>query len=418
MDSPLVIEFDNSKGKNRLLFSGNAVQSWDPVDRVIETVSPEALKVLTDDLQKDLTTLRESLQHAVILKGQEELVGDRLEEFYAAGRTFWRNFIRQRDPTLLLSRLRDSLTKGLPPQWWDLSPDKIAANVATVEVKGWREVLLPIDALPLGNRERLSYTADPSDVRALASLFGGYCCVVRYVSYGKDDARPAGHSFARSMLPPAPTVDPKAVVYLRSEGATYYDDMWKYLKGQWHVLGPFPRRGELEDGGSIARCLLNPDAMYLADSRSYVHPGITHIHAHAKMGKGFARKLYIKFCYGSKTVEFISADVELALEQLEAAPNSCGPLVVFSACHAQGGLQPPLANTAFDLAEAGCRAVVGPRDAIPAGVAYAFSRDLYNGLSLRDEVGRAVVRCRWNLLRSFNNPLGILYSVFGNTGKL
>ena len=159
--------------------------------------------------------------------------------------------------------------------------------------------------------------------------------------------------------------------------------------------------------------------MPLPDSSSYVLPGITHIHAHAKSYKELSRNLSVKFSYESRTAELTGADVVLATKQLKRkALDSCGPLVVFSACYAQGGLQPPLVNTAFDLAEAGCRAVVGPRDAIPALVAYAFSRDLYNGLSLGAEVGRAVVRCRWNLLQALNNPLGILYSVFGNTAKL
>lgn len=421
MDGPLLIEYDRSTGKDLLIFSGNAVQGWDEADRVIEVVSPEALINLTDYFQNDLISLRESLQDVVQLTGKERLVGRCLTKFYTAGNKFWGTLIG-RDPTILLSRLRHALTTGLPRQWWLLPAHEIAAKVGTVEVKGRRGVLLPIDALPLGDPGLLSYAADRSEILALASHLGGYCCVVRYVSYGTDDddPPPGGQRFARSMLPPAPTVDPDAVVYLRSERAPLQKPMEDYLTdNHWQVLGPLPKSGQLEDGLGIARCLLISEAMPRRDASSYVLPGITHIHAHAKSNKEFSTNLTVEFCYESKTVELISTDVELAKNQLKNSPqSSCGPLVVFSACQAQGGLQPPLVNTAFDLAEAGCRAVVGPRDAIPAGVAYAFSRDLYNELSLRNELGRAVVRCRWNLLKSLNNPLGILYSVFGNTAKL
>jgi hypothetical protein len=421
VDGRLVIEYDRSTGKDLLIFSGNAVQGWDEADRVIEIVSPGVLINLTDHFQNDLTSLRESLQETINLTGKEKLVGRCLTKFYTAGNKFWSTLIG-RDPTILLSRLRNALTTGLPRQWWLLPPDEIAAKVGTVEVKGRRGGLLPIDALPLGDPALLSYAADRSEILALASYLGGYCCVVRYVSYGTDDddPPPSGQRFARSMLPPPSTVDPDAVVYLRSETAPLQKNMANYLtENHWQVLGPFPKSGQLEDGLDIARCLLIPDAMSLRDTSSYVLPGITHIHAHAKSYKELSRNLSVEFCYESKAAELTSTDVELAKNQVKSSPpSSCGPLVVFSACHAQGGLQPPLVNTAFDLAEAGCRAVVGPRDAIPAGVAYAFSRDLYNGLSLRDELGRAVVRCRWNLLQKLNNPLGILYSVFGNTAKL
>jgi hypothetical protein len=421
VNGPLLIEYANSKGKHQLLFSGNGVQGWHPDDRVVETASPEALANLAGILQNDLTTLRQSLQHKTSLAGQEKLVGRSLTRFCQAGVEFWKHFV-EGDPTMLLSRLRGAVTMGLPQQWWIRPAHEIAAKAGTVEVKGPRKALLPIDALPLGDPELLSYAADQSEILALASYFGGYCCVVRYVSYGTDDddPPPGGQRSARSMLPPAPTTDPDAVVCLRSMTAPLYKDTADYLRDhRWRVLGLFPESGKLEDGLDIARCLLNPEAMPVPGSSSYVLPGIAHIHAHANSYREFARNLSVEFRYESKATELTSADVQLVKNQLkQSPPNSCGPLVVFSACDAQGELQPPLVNTAFDLAEAGCRAVIGPRNAIPEGLAYAFSRDLYTGLRLGDEVGRAVMWCRWNLLKALNNPLGILYSVFGNTAKL
>ena len=343
------------------------------------------------------------------------------------------------DPTPLLRRLRDSLTEGWPRQWWLLPPDKIAELVRAVEVKGKREVLLPIDALPLGDFERpLASIVDRTDLLSLMSLFGGYCCVVRYVSYGKDREDENGDSLTagprvlmRSMLPPAPTTDPAAVAYLRSKTAEYHDLMYDYLVGnKWRVLGPFPARGELKDGESIAQFLLSSGLLPLPDSGEYVLPGIAHVHAHATSERGFSRELVVQFSDESGTVELTSGSVEEAMRILEkermrileepggSPPDSCGPLVVFSACGALSGLGSPLVSTAFNMAETGCRAVIGPRDAIPASVAYAFSRDLFKGLGQHGEVGRVTVGCRWHLMQSENNPLGILYSVFGNTAKL
>jgi hypothetical protein len=420
MNRTLFIECHHNKGQ--VEFSGAPVQDWGVEDR-IKSVDLASVNSLAGNLQHDLAQLRLKLQKRLIWGHTEEDlrgVGKSLNTFLLAGHGFWRALLGN-SPQRLLDLLHEAATRDLPNKWWLLDPQELSRRVLYIEVKGSRNALLPMDILPIGNPELSLDNIKGSDLFQIASLFGGFSSIVRYVSYGTEPGRENGtRVLGRSALPPPSAADPGSVVYFRSEDALYFDRMHSYLKEEgWRTLGPYPRRGTLDRGTHIAYCLLNPDAIAVDDSRRGVLPGIAHIHAHANTRPGLGKQLIVVFSYDSECFELTSTDIENAITIVERnPPGTSGLLVVFSACYALGGLGSNLVSTAFNLAEAGCRAVVGPRDAIPASVAYTFSRILYRGLARKEAIGRIVVESRWKLLKKFGNPLGILYSVFGETSAL
>src|SRR5260370_656563 len=101
MGSPLWIEFDYAEGEGRLTFSGDAVRRWDPVDRVIEHISPGILSSLTKDLQDDLVSLRKRFQDTLVFRGYEQAVGKTLSEYCSAGTIFWHKLIGSNPAQLL-----------------------------------------------------------------------------------------------------------------------------------------------------------------------------------------------------------------------------------------------------------------------------------------------------------------------------
>ena len=55
---------------------------------------------------------------------------------------------------------------------------------------------------------------------------------------------------------------------------------------------------------------------------------------------------------------------------------------------------------------------IGTEAKIPTNVAATFSRYFYHSLFRGFDVGQSMYHARWGLLHRFNNPLGILYTLY------
>jgi hypothetical protein len=96
------------------------------------------------------------------------------------------------------------------------------------------------------------------------------------------------------------------------------------------------------------------------------------------------------------------------------APTSPMPLVLFNACGATR-IDPAAAATLPGFMLNGrCRAFIGPETKVPDVPASAFASYFYWALMDRATVAQALWRARQNLLWNDWNPVGILYTLYGN----
>ena len=64
--------------------------------------------------------------------------------------------------------------------------------------------------------------------------------------------------------------------------------------------------------------------------------------------------------------------------------------------------------------ENGNRGFIGTETRVPDLVATEYSRIFYKHLVGGETVGYAMHQAKWDLLRQFKNPLGVLYTLYGN----
>jgi CHAT domain len=91
-----------------------------------------------------------------------------------------------------------------------------------------------------------------------------------------------------------------------------------------------------------------------------------------------------------------------------------GPLVFLNACG--GSRMTPNGVTSFPrffLNNNNC-GVIGTETPIPDTFATMFADEFYKTLMQGQKTGGALFTARWSLLKRHNNPLGILYSAYGN----
>lgn len=90
------------------------------------------------------------------------------------------------------------------------------------------------------------------------------------------------------------------------------------------------------------------------------------------------------------------------------------PLVFLNACGAST-LDPSLISSfpSFFL-RAGNIGVIGPETKIPDLFAAEFSKSFYESFIRNSTLGQAIYKAKWQLLKKYLNPLGVLYSMYAN----
>jgi len=92
------------------------------------------------------------------------------------------------------------------------------------------------------------------------------------------------------------------------------------------------------------------------------------------------------------------------------------PVVLFNACETGGGGVRPMNNNGFvgALTRAGARAVIVTETPVWNNFAYHFGQHVFDGLVQGFSVSAALRNARLRHLREWNNPLGLIYTLYGN----
>jgi hypothetical protein len=95
-------------------------------------------------------------------------------------------------------------------------------------------------------------------------------------------------------------------------------------------------------------------------------------------------------------------------------PRPPRPLVFMNACDTST-INPASAASFVQLfLENGNRGFIGTETKIPDQVAAQYSHLFYSHLLDGETVGHAMHQAKWDLLQQFKNPLGVLYTLYGN----
>ena len=388
---------------------GAAVANWREDEKRIAHIDLQTLKDLKEGLRGDVQEKWVSGFSNSDYKPHLGYISDVLFDLSMNGRTFWRRLCD--DNLDWLPRLRDELTAHMPDGWWLFSPEELSQLVPQIETIGPPEAILPLDILPLGELERISYTADLEDIKLLASYFGGFSSIVRSTT-----------------LKAGPKVHPQmtqggAVLFLRSVTAPGFQGATEVLRifdrQGWNMLGPFPSAGAYASGVLIAEALVTQTVAPVGAPRI---PDLVQIHAHARQGSGLGNALVISFDYGKGEHEFTElrgSHVETILLQAkllheDGISRPPGPIVIINACEALGHIGAEDRSVGLELARIGTRVLVGPREEVAGTFAVLFGSAIVANLMKDLTVGEAVVASRWTLLNSHANPTGLLYVSFGD----
>jgi hypothetical protein len=308
------------------------------------------------------------------------------------------------------------LINGLQKFWreavWQW--DNPARPPAVIEYVGHPEYVIPIEHMPLFDLAGCGRpTTDPNAFVAQCRAFVGFSCVVRRrllldnsISQC-DDLRPAGRG--------------KVVMrFLRHAGLkgaeTEYDWLTSDAKEQVDVLGPFP--AEAERAVDIVEQIFDP--RWLPGGRRRSDPEqIQHFSCHCDTTRRNPLDYELRLRgSGSAEVRVRVRDLDKHFPRLSGAAWSDVemPLVVLNACGTSA--TDPVTATSFPrmFLENGNRAVIGTEVAMPDHMAATFSQRFYELFLLKGTpLGLAVNEARNHMLTESRNPLGLAYSVYGNT---
>lgn len=96
------------------------------------------------------------------------------------------------------------------------------------------------------------------------------------------------------------------------------------------------------------------------------------------------------------------------------APKYSRPFAFLNACATNSPSTESLATWTDALLWAGYRGVIGTEAAAPDIFASMFSRVFYGEMIARRTVGQALQHAKWKMLKRWKNPMGLLYTLFGN----
>jgi hypothetical protein len=326
---------------------------------------------------------------------------------------------------LLYQRGRRLLFQLIGPQHWpavhnlilaacpDWDQDFVDTPPPLVELQARLEDLVPIELLPLFSGPKPSQITGPESLSAVAHRFLGFSTIVRRLFRGCPLA-------GDSLLENSPRLPVKFFHHAELLGA---QDELQFLSQQQGIdlEGPWPNeelpRARIVE--HLAKHLWNPGSRFNGNTR---HPPdqIQHFACHCNTELSAHEEHCLGLAHGPGVGHWIKIG-ELQAEFLDLAEQASRradremPLIFFNACGSSALDPSGLASFPHLLLHHNRnRGFIGAETQIPDELAGVFSRLFYTRLLQGNPLGAAIHAARWTILRRYNNPLGILYSVYAN----
>jgi hypothetical protein len=295
----------------------------------------------------------------------------------------------------ILGKYRSTWQDGLGPG--TLRFGRGNPPIMDVEISCNDHLVLPAEVLPLAKPIDSEPQPGLRDAAALVG-FGAAC----------HRATAAPRAQADEAL-----LDPRAVRFYWHVGLRGAKEQWKWICKRFKAEGPHPEKGE--DSRALAELIV------LKKSGSKPGPltvAVEHFHCHheRRTDKPAAQEDVMRLkaarwkWYRGTTEVTVAADQIVSLGKTATAG-----LVFLNACSSQ--LVSPRAVSSFarELLLNGRNAVVTTWSDVPDDVAFAIACYFYEALLRGDTVGASLREARVRLLLEKNNPLGLLFTVYGDS---
>jgi hypothetical protein len=287
-----------------------------------------------------------------------------------------------------------------------------------VEVYTRAEDGIPVELLPLFRYKPPNPIKNHRDLQSVAQSFLGFSTIVKRMIRGN----PPWSCRALENVPRLPL---KFFQYYGLAGAR--NEAAFFLSNRKHFDldgdGPWPNKKLPPNFVEIlANHLWNPTMGFAGGARQPPDQ-ILHFSCHcdtsAELPSDYKLRLGSLGFLGVQPYDVTLDELEDNFTQLSYdgfINNKARPLVFFSACE-PSNLDPAGFGSFLNLFinkkyfYLGC---IGPEAAIPDSFAEGFTKQLYRRLLEGDPLGEAIHKVRWEMLRKFLNPLGILYSAYAD----
>jgi hypothetical protein len=317
------------------------------------------------------------------------------------------------------------LCKNACPGWDQPGCDGDSAKRKLITVRAPIRYGIPIDILPLFIFSRLQL---PTTLEGLASCFLGYGAIVKRDLAGI----PASMHLENIPRPSSPENIPRLPLKLfinRSLSGALREEAYLSKSAHFDIERSWPDGRAPSNSAAFSQALAGylwePEQGFGGKSRNPPDQ-ICHFSCHCdtlttSLPKEYALWLQSGRLFGSGKQKVTLGALTDALLQLGMTNNTDRrprPLIFFNAC-GSGDMDPAGAGSFPELflrMALDFIGFIGTETTIPDDFASDFSEMFYQHLLAGIPIGRAIHDTRWKLLKSNNNPLGILYSLYAEPG--
>jgi hypothetical protein len=273
------------------------------------------------------------------------------------------------------------------------------------------EEALPIEVLPLfGPSQPKMTVTDHENLTRAAASFLGFSVVVKRVIRNMQSPQDDAREYARKL-------PMKLFFNAELKGAIWEEEFFSDKKTAIDLDGPWPDEDMDESffPEALVGYLLKPSSGFNGNVREAADQ-IHHFACHCETqdpDQAWVLRLAGK---GKSECTVALREMKIARAALVARLRRAAspPLVVLNACGSSMIYPGKLGSFAEFMLQNGCRGFIGPEARIPDEVAAEFTREFYDRLLNGYSIGMALQGTKWSLLRKYRNPLGILYTFYGN----
>ncbi|MDT7786918.1 MAG: hypothetical protein QOF58_5337 [Pseudonocardiales bacterium] len=277
------------------------------------------------------------------------------------------------------------------------------------------QVAFPVEVLPLLATKRMPAAKQVRDLPTICQRFTGFGAITHRVVGSLPDA-------ARdSWLHNVPKL-PVKILHHAAElaGSAVEVDFFQAAANAVDVDGPWPDsvRDAVSAKELAVTAMFDPRASFYGPRRPFPDQ-ILHLACHCETESESVELSSLRFAgrNGDEvalTLQELGAGFLNLQEEGRRRATTKLPLVFLNACGSSMVTAATATSFPHHFLQFKNRGVLGTEAAIPDSVAAEFARFFYDSIFQQYTVGHSVLRARSLLLRARGNPLGILYSYYGN----
>ena len=335
------------------------------------------------------------------------------QEVLAKGRVFLAEISGNSYGEPSLPQIEEFFRQAMPGWCSPGDPLKSVEEPPTVELESSPAETIPWEFLPVFDTSNVSNCRSAEDLERIAQRFLGFSAVVR-------------RRFPWQRVPTNVYLDNengmnvKLFHHVDLSGIGSEADFSRQNYPQIRLDGPWPDR-ELapeEIVRMLAWHLWHSDTNF-DGQKSEKHDHVHHFACHCEFVPHGSAETCLILAHAPELSQRITLDDlkhRFLVEQWAPVDKAIRPLVFLNACESavldNRGIAP---FPDFFLTDLGSRAFLGAEAKVPVKFAPAFAQSVYGHLFRGFPLGHAVYLAKWEFLRKFRNPLGILYTVYGST---